>query len=212
MKIITILILLQLIFSGVSFADDRPSNEIPMYGGEDKSHISPDKNWSKGVAQLGWQYFEKGDYDTAIKRFNQAWMLDNNNREALWGFGVIMGQRATQEEPLKNLTESIRYLNMSNSIGPENKLLLADLALSYTNLGATLKEENKNYSKAFAKADVLYEKIISMPPEIPIIYSNWSYLEFYKGNYFRAKELLSHAIKLGFKPDPEYEKELNEKL
>ncbi len=52
------------------------SNEIPMYGGQDKSTIIPIKPASEKAIKLGWQYFNNGDHSTAMKRFNQAWMLD----------------------------------------------------------------------------------------------------------------------------------------
>lgn len=30
------------------------------------------KHHAKGTVELGWSYFNKGDTDTALKRFNQA--------------------------------------------------------------------------------------------------------------------------------------------
>jgi len=212
MKILSTLVLLQFLLIGVCFAEDRPSNELPMYGGADKSHIEPDKKSSKGVAQLGWQYFAKGDYDTAIKRFNQAWMFDHDNIDALWGFGLIMGQRATQEEPEKNFKESIRCLNLALSLTPKNGRLIADLAYSHTLLGSYLKSENKEANKEFSKAKELFEKAIVFEPEFPMIYANWSILEFYKENYPRARELLNQAIQLGYQPSPDFMQELSKKL
>jgi tetratricopeptide (TPR) repeat protein len=40
------------------------------------------------VANIGWRALRAKDLDTAIKRFNQAWLLDRDNAPALWGFGV----------------------------------------------------------------------------------------------------------------------------
>ncbi len=83
-----------------------------MYGDEHKPCLEENKVFSKDAAKLGWKYFYNGDPDTAMKRFNQAWMFDRKNPEAFWGFGVIMGQRATQSDPEKNLRESIHFLGM----------------------------------------------------------------------------------------------------
>lgn len=212
MKLLFVLISLYFSLTVNSFATDRPSNELPMYGGEDKSHIEPNEYFSKGAARLGWQYFSSGDYDTAIKRFNQAWMFDHNNVEALWGFGLIMGQRATEEEPLKNLNESVRYLTMATSLEQNNERLINDLAYSHTLLGAFLKEENKNPDEDFLKAEELFKKAKAIQPNYPIIYSNWSVLEFYMGNYPKAKDLLEQSKKLGFEPDPSYVKDLEAEL
>ena len=119
-----------------------------MYGGQHDPELKPNKFFSKSVSDIGWKYYYEGDLDTAIKRFNQAWMFDRESVDAFWGFGPrILFQKAEKLE--------------------------------------------KNYL---------------------LIYSNWSVLEFYEGNYSAAKSRLDFAKKLGFKPDPNYEKELKEKL
>jgi len=44
--------------------------------------------------QLGWQYFfSKHDIATAMKRFNQAWLLDPDNGNAFHGFAVLVMAR-----------------------------------------------------------------------------------------------------------------------
>jgi Tfp pilus assembly protein PilF len=44
--------------------------------------------------QLGWQYFQqRRDIATAMKRFNQAWLLDPGNGDAFHGFAVLTMQR-----------------------------------------------------------------------------------------------------------------------
>jgi tetratricopeptide (TPR) repeat protein len=42
---------------------------------------------------LGWQYLAKHDVPTAMKRFNQAWLLDPGNGNAFHGFAVIVMDR-----------------------------------------------------------------------------------------------------------------------
>ena len=49
-----------------------------MYGGNHNPTVEENKEASRSAAELGWRYFCKGDVDTAIKRFNQAWMFDRN--------------------------------------------------------------------------------------------------------------------------------------
>ena len=164
-----------------------------MYGGADKSHIKPDIKHSAEAAKLGWNYFYKGDPDTAIKRFNQAWMLDHNNVDALWGFGVVMGSRATQEEPLSNINESIRCLKLAIDLAPKNGKILADLAYSYTFLGSYLKDKGDQPTEAYNKAEKLFKDASTLEPTYPLIYSNWSVLELERGNYSEANNLLNHA-------------------
>jgi len=42
---------------------------------------------------LGWRYFNKDDYATAMKRFNQAWLLDPDNGDAFEGFAAVVNAR-----------------------------------------------------------------------------------------------------------------------
>lgn len=45
-----------------------------MYGGQHDPSVPENKKFSKDAAELGWKYYREGDYDTAVKRFNQAWV------------------------------------------------------------------------------------------------------------------------------------------
>ena len=44
---------------------------------------------SEALVQLGFRYLYNGDVETAMKRFNQAWLLDPKNENAYWGFGAV---------------------------------------------------------------------------------------------------------------------------
>ncbi|MBS0550211.1 MAG: hypothetical protein JSR24_20835 [Proteobacteria bacterium] len=91
-------------------AQSRPPNELPMYGGIAKTPamIAADKKFiadieAKGESRtsasdkevaLGWRYFiERQDAATAMKRFNQAWLLDQNNGDAYHGMAIVVFQR-----------------------------------------------------------------------------------------------------------------------
>ena len=192
---------------------ERPSNEIPMYGGQQEPDVPHNKTYSESAARLGWQYYYKGDLDTAIKRFNQAWMFDRESIDAFWGFGLIIGQRSRHEEPEKNLRESANYLNKAHKLSKNNARIIVDLAYSETLLGGFLKENNKtDFQIHFNRARTLYIKAEKLEKDYPLIYSNWSVLEFYEGNYAAAQLQLATAKKLGYEPDPAYEQALKEKL
>ncbi len=86
-----------------------PPNQLPMYGGlekieklreadaaflaaVDKSAYSRSQT-AQNVVQAGWTALQKGDMTTAIKRFNQAWLLDPENGNAYYGFALVAAQR-----------------------------------------------------------------------------------------------------------------------
>ncbi|MBU2512161.1 hypothetical protein KJ966_12545 [bacterium] len=76
----------------------HPINELPMYGGVEKTpeqkklddefiktvtqQNGTREKASENVANLGWKYLRKGDQKTAMKRFNQAWLLNSKNPHA----------------------------------------------------------------------------------------------------------------------------------
>ena len=86
-----------------------PANEVPMYGHITKTpamlvadKVFIDTVLSTGMtreqgaehsAGRGWRAMSEGDVKTAIKRFNQAWLLDPDNSSAFWGFGVVLHAR-----------------------------------------------------------------------------------------------------------------------
>lgn len=188
-------------------------NEIPMYGGQHDPQVPENKEFSKGAAKLGWKYYYNGDHVTAIKRFNQAWMFDRSNPEAFWGFGVIMGIRAIEENPENNLNESIKFLKKANELSRNNPRLMVDFAYSETMLGSFLKRnQKKEFQDHFDKARNLFKESEKLEKDYPLLYSNWSVLEFFEGKYIEAKEKLGIAKTLGFKPNPDYEKDLGTKL
>jgi hypothetical protein len=114
---------------------DYPINELPMYGHIQKTadQKRADTRYVKEMttggrsreaaavvaARLGWHVFYQGDCSTAIKRFNQAWLLDPKNQLALWGFAVISIDRGQIEE-------AIRYYRMAIESGPEDPSLRRD--------------------------------------------------------------------------------------
>ena len=207
----TILILLY-IFCNLAQAE-QAMNEMPMYGGLHNPTVAQNKERSISAAKLGWKYYYDGDLDTAIKRFNQSWMFDRNNKDAYWGFGLIMGRRAFEEDLEINLNESVKYLEKANELANNDPGILVDLAFSKTLLGNYLKENKKiSYKKYFEEADSLFSRAEKLENKYPLLYFNWSVLRFYEGNYPEAKSKLEHAKDLGYMPDPNYEKELNGKL
>lgn len=91
-------------------------NTHPMYGGPDHvktpHQLEADEKFiqtvtqggqsreraSQAVAVGGWQFFNKGDLSTAMKRFNQAWLLDPNNPETYKGFAAILKKQGRMDE------------------------------------------------------------------------------------------------------------------
>lgn len=104
-------------------------NERPMYGSVEKSAElkQADQKFIETVTQnvtrdsasrhfsgRGFQLLQNGDYRTAIKRFNQAWLLDSTNYEAYWGFAAY-SRSTNQPEYIVS-----RYLSKAYDYNSEN--------------------------------------------------------------------------------------------
>ncbi|MDD3815382.1 MAG: hypothetical protein PHZ02_12150 [Desulfocapsaceae bacterium] len=190
-------------------------NELPMYGGQHNPTVERNPDFSRDATQRGWEAYYQGDLDTAIKRFNQGWMFDRENPEVYWGFGLIMGQRSSQESPEQNLKESIRFLHMATEKVPENGRIIGDLAFSNTILGHYYNSEKKNNNLAnehFDKASDLFIKAFKADSQYPPIVANWSVFYFYTGDYLKAKSKADEAIKMGYQFSPAYIKDLEDNL
>jgi len=113
-----------------------PINELPMFGGYEKTvvQVDADERFLQTVlpsfagdraaaaeyfAQVGWNLYYGDDRSTAIKRFNQAWLLDPDNAHALWGFGVICRERG-------NVQDALRYYRMALDAGSQDPRLLEE--------------------------------------------------------------------------------------
>ena len=205
------LITLVLLMPIIAMAE-RPMNELPMYGGQHDPSVERNPDFSKDAAKRGWKAYYEGDLDTAIKRFNQAWMFDRENPEVYWGFGLVMGQRASQGDPKKNLEESIHFLKMAVDKNKKNGRILGDLAFSYTLLGHYLESNGKDGKENFEKARDLFPTAFKLDSKYPPTVANWSVFYFYTQDYAAAKKKADEATKMGYTLSPEYLNDLEKKL
>ncbi len=91
-------------------------NTVPMYEGIEKTadQKEADEKFietivqqagsreaaAKGIVQNAWVYFNNGQIKDAMKRFNQAWMLDPKNPDAYSGFGSTLGQSGDYDKAI----------------------------------------------------------------------------------------------------------------
>ena len=102
--------LMLFVAAGVAAATkDYPPNEQPMYGGIQKTAAmkKADDDYIRSVlamgytresgarkaVELGFQYFSRRDFATAMKRFNQAWILDPRLGDIYHGFALVLIER-----------------------------------------------------------------------------------------------------------------------
>lgn len=146
------------------------AKEMPLWEGQHKDArlLEVDKKFVEGIRQAtgnrldrgaqhaikrGWEPFNANDYEQAIRRFNQAWLLDPDNGALYWGFALTTHLRgddlavverwfAEAENRLPNVAElltdhgrileehdqperALTYFKRSLVINPTSKLHIA---------------------------------------------------------------------------------------
>ncbi|UOQ53843.1 hypothetical protein [Hymenobacter cellulosivorans] len=79
---------------------------------------------SKFFSDKGYEYITENQPDTALYRFNLAWLLDQKNADAYRGLGVIASRNPTADESISLLTQGL-------TVAPTSSLILSDLGTSY---------------------------------------------------------------------------------
>ena len=65
------------------------------------------KQHAQGAVELGWRYFNKGDMDTALKRFNQALILNPDFAPAYFGIAYVYSVQNKLDLAVQNYKKSI---------------------------------------------------------------------------------------------------------
>lgn len=82
---------------------------------------------SKFFMERGWEYLNEGQTDTAMYRFNLAWLLNPDNSDTYWAFGLVTVAKGAP-------AEAVEYYNKALALQPKNSLLLSDVGNCYLSL------------------------------------------------------------------------------
>lgn len=234
MQNITLSLLFVLGLSSCGSRAQQVDNTKPMYGEVPKSneYKEVDEDFKKEcLAQFGtidssvrvqidnaWRYFYHNDLKTAMKRFNQAWLLDSECSDSYFGFAALMdmqGKKIESErfyklgierdksktrsricykriadckEQLQDFQGTIEAYKKWSELEPENAFVFKKLGYFYMQT-----ENTVDALKAYGKA-------IELDPKDAVTYNNRAYLYQTRREYASAIVDYSKAIDL----DPKY--------
>lgn len=132
------------------------------------------KQAAEAATGRGWQLLRQGNNADAMKRFNQAWLLDQTNGHAIWGMAAIQGSAGKLDESLKLFKEAEAL------VGPDIDFAV-DHAKSIGMAGAERKDAAL-LNDAFARFARAHERA----PQHTLNLQNWAITLFYVGNYAEA--------------------------
>src|SRR5882757_5244794 len=162
---VTLLVVILLVQLSTIFAQE--TNLLPKYGllpkpewqkksdeaflkAIDQQYKGNRKQASKDHSGYGWQYLQQGDYPTAMKRFNQAWLLDNSNGSALWGMAAIEASWGKFDESLKLFAEAEALIGDDINFATDYAKALA--------MAGTKAKNDTLLKDAFSRFASVYEK------------------------------------------------------
>lgn len=197
-----VVIIFMLVVTGcISVVTDprlRSVDQLPMYGGMDRALVpelkKADEAFIEGTSsafggreraaklwvEKAFAFYHRGDLDTAMRRFNQAWLLDPNNPEVYWGFGAVMHDRGMA---FGAYDMEIRAYNL----GFRDPGFLADLG----RVAALRTVEAKDLSPAkraafLAESEAFYEEAAKSGDKLAYVYKSWSHTKYLVGDYAAA--------------------------
>jgi lipoprotein NlpI len=118
-------------------------SQLPMYGGFDRQsdprfkkadeklisgvtkEFGSQEKASQAFIDQGIRYYQVNDFSMAMKRFNQAWLIDPSNPDSFWGFAIVYHDEG------KNC-ESKSMFDKSLELGLKKPIALADAGRVFT--------------------------------------------------------------------------------
>jgi Tfp pilus assembly protein PilF len=154
-------------------------------------HYDNKQDASKKMTELGFQYiYERRDLQTAMKRFNQAYLLEPKNADIYYGYGTIYFNLGAMESAREQFDKGLL-------INPNHSKMLTDYGTTY--LGDYYNLVNTNPEKAVENLNnaVKYlEKAYSIDEKNSDTIYKLSIINMYLGDCKKANKYLDKADKM----------------
>ena len=165
---------------------------------------------SAAFAAQGWSSLRTRHLDTAMLRFNQAWLLNEKNYAAFWGFGAVLSAHG-------RLLEAIEQLEAARELIDEpaqRSALLCDLATLYSEYAARLPAEGQlDRAQRFVGANNRFTESLENDPTFATAWREWALSLYEQERYAEAWAKVKRARELRAEPfAPEFLKKLSAKM
>jgi tetratricopeptide (TPR) repeat protein len=161
-------------------------DQAPMYGGMDRQSVPQLKQAddeliagttkkfgsrekaSEAFVDQGVRYYKADNYADAMRRSNQAWLLNPDNPDVFWGFGMVFHDEG-------NVCEAKNWIDRAISLKLSKPIALADAGRIYTLCGASNKSlDSATKQQYFTTSEDLYKKAGAASPDNDYIHGSWA--------------------------------------
>jgi tetratricopeptide (TPR) repeat protein len=154
---------------------------------------------SKAWAEQAARFLAQRNLDYAMRRYNQAWLLDEANYEVYWGFGRVMVESDHFEDGIRFTKQAIELCRDDVQL----PAVYSDLGVAYSYFADTMPHERSSErSAAFAAANEAFTKSVDLDPKYGNAWRRWSISLAMERKYSEAAEKAKHAKELGAQPIP----------
>ncbi|NMK47470.1 tetratricopeptide repeat protein [Achromobacter sp. Bel] len=192
-------------------------DELPMYGGMDRAAAAErqtgDKkliadatqafgsaeNASKAWVSQGYRFYRADQLGMAMRRFNQAWLLNPDNPEVYTGFAAVLHDQGKYCQAMSMMDQAISH------DPPTFQGIYADAG----RIAARCAAEDKTLPPearvaATARSDAWYRKGEAVEPDKGYLYSSWATAYYWRGQYREAWAMVVKARAAGGTPGPKF--------
>lgn len=205
-------------------ASAQPVDQLPMYGGQDRGadatlraadekliadttrYYGSREKASAAFVRNGFAYYDRDDLANAMRRFNQAWLLDPNNPEAYFGFAVVL-------HDMGKFCDASAQFEKAASFGQYIQGMLPDAARVMVLCAAkdkSLPEGTK--ASMFARADAMYAEALTREPNKGYVHASMASAFYWRGKYEEAWHAVKDARSTGGRVPEQFLHMLKEKM
>lgn len=154
---------------------------------------------SRALSEQGWANVRKGMFEVAMRRFNEAWLLNAKNYQAFWGFGAVLSEQG-------KLTAAIEQLETARDLvdDPKQKvLLLCDLGTVHSVYAVRLPAEKQlDRAQHFVIANNRFAESLEIDPNNGRAWRDWAISLYEQERYSEAWLRAKRAMELRAQPFP----------
>lgn len=195
---------------------ERP-DEVAMYGGMDRSsipqlkaaddkliadasaHFGSREKAGRAWVEQGFRFYRQHQLGMAMRRFNQAWLLDPANPEAYVGFASVLHDQG-RNCPAMAMMDKVLALNPPSFQGiyPDAGRVVALCAVRDPTLSADRRAE------LLARSEALYRKGEEVEWNKRYVYGSWATAYYWRGQYPQAWAMVARQRAAGGSPDGQF--------
>ncbi len=200
-------------------------DQVPMYGGMDRSqypelkaadekltedaskHFGSREKAAAAWIEQGFRFYQQDRLDMAMRRFNQAWLLDPNNAEVYAGFAAVLHDQGKNCPAMKMMEEALsRKPPTYQGIYPDAGRIIALCAVGDSTLSADAK------AALLERSEALFRKGDEVERDKSYLYGTWASAYYWREQYAEAWAMVDKQRQTGGRPSANFIKVLSAKM